>query len=72
MNAGIFVKQEAEYLRWLVTTVQDTVDAPCCIDSPDPKAIEAALSVHKGVAMINSISLEQAYDGQPDRCRNSR
>ena len=63
MNAGIFVKEEAEYLRWLVTTVQDTVDAPCCIDSPDPKAIEAALSVHKGVAMINSISLEQArYD----------
>ncbi|MBW2564132.1 MAG: methyltetrahydrofolate cobalamin methyltransferase [Deltaproteobacteria bacterium] len=63
VNAGIFVKEEAEYLRWLVTTVQDTVDAPCCIDSPDPKAIEAALSVHKGVAMINSISLEQArYD----------
>ena len=63
VNAGIFVKQEAKYLRWLVTTVQDTVDASCCIDSPDPKAIEAALSVHKGVAMINSISLEQArYD----------
>jgi len=63
VNAGIFVKQEAEYLRWLVTTVQDSVDASCCIDSPDPKAIEAALSVHKGTAMINSISLEQArYD----------
>ena len=63
VNAGIFVKEEAEYLRWLVTTVQDTGDAPCCIGSPDPKAIEAALSVHKGVAMINSISLEQArYD----------
>ncbi len=63
VNAGIFVKQEAKYLRWLVTTIQDSVDAPCCIDSPDPKAIEAALSVHKGTAMINSISLEQArYD----------
>lgn len=35
------------------------VEAPCCIDSPDPKAIEAALSVHKGTAMINSISLEK-------------
>ena len=63
VNAGIFVKQEAKYLKWLVTTIQDSVDAPCCIDSPDPKAIEAALSVHKGTAMINSISLEQArYD----------
>jgi len=63
VNAGIFVGKEPEYLRWLVKTVQDVVDCPCCIDSPDPKAIEKALSVHKGVAMINSISLEKArYD----------
>ena len=63
VNAGIFVGQEADYLKWLVTTVQDAVDGPCCIDSPDPKAIEAALAVHRGTAMINSISLEQArYD----------
>jgi 5-methyltetrahydrofolate corrinoid/iron sulfur protein methyltransferase len=63
VNAGIFVGKEPEYLQWLVKNVQSVVDAPCCIDSPDPKAIEAALSVHKGVAMINSISLEKArYD----------
>ncbi len=63
VNAGIFVKQEADYLKWLVTTVQEAVDAPCCMDSPDPKALEAALAVHKGVGMINSISLEKArYD----------
>jgi len=58
VNAGIFVDKEAEYLKWLVSEVQKEVDAPCCIDSPDPKAIEAALSVHKGTAIINSISLE--------------
>ncbi len=63
VNAGIFVGKESEYLKWLVTTVQETVDAPCCLDSPDPKAIETALSVHKGVPMINSISLEkERYD----------
>ncbi len=63
VNAGVFVGREAEYLKWLVTTVQEVVDGPCCIDSPDPKAIEAALSVHRGVAMINSISLEKnRYD----------
>jgi cobalamin-dependent methionine synthase I len=60
VNAGIFVNKEADFLQWLVTTVQESVDAPCCIDSPNPKAIEAALSVHKGIAMINSISLEKA------------
>ena len=63
VNAGIFVGQEPEYLKWLVKTVQAVVECPCCIDSPDPKAIEEALSVHKGIAMINSISLEKArYD----------
>ena len=63
VNAGVFVDEEKEYLKWLVSTVQSTIDAPCCIDSPDPAAIETALSVHKGTAMINSISLEkERYD----------
>ncbi|OGR23154.1 MAG: methyltetrahydrofolate--corrinoid methyltransferase [Desulfobacterales bacterium RIFOXYA12_FULL_46_15] len=63
VNAGIFVDKEAEYLTWLVETVQDATDIPCAIDSPDPKAVEAALKVHKGTAMINSISLEkERYD----------
>ena len=59
VNAGVFVGQETDYLKWLVSTVQSVVEAPCCIDSPDPQAIEAALSIHKGTAMINSISLEK-------------
>jgi 5-methyltetrahydrofolate--homocysteine methyltransferase len=59
VNAGVFVDQEADYLKWLVMTVQEAVDLPCCIDSPDSKAIGMALSVHKGKAMINSISLEK-------------
>lgn len=59
VNAGVFVGEEPKYLKWLVETVQSVVDAPCCIDSPDPKAIEAALAVHRGKAMINSISLEK-------------
>ncbi len=59
VNAGVFVGQEAELLKWLVAAVQSAVDAPCCIDSPDPKAIEAALAAHRGTAMINSISLEK-------------
>jgi 5-methyltetrahydrofolate--homocysteine methyltransferase len=63
VNAGVFVGQEGDYLKWLVSTVQQEVDAPCCIDSPDPEAIEQALSVHRGTPMINSISLEKdRYD----------
>ena len=59
VNAGIFVGQESKYLKWLVETVQAATDKPCAIDSPDPNAIEVALSVHKGTPMINSISLEK-------------
>jgi cobalamin-dependent methionine synthase I len=59
VNAGIFVEEEPKYLKWLVEKVQSECDAPCCIDSPSPKAIETALKVHQGNAMINSISLEK-------------
>lgn len=59
VNAGVFVEQEARYLKWLVQIVQEEILASCCIDSPDPKVLEQALAVHKGNAMINSISLEK-------------
>ncbi len=63
VNAGIFVDTEPEHLKWLTEIVQEVTDIPCSIDSPSPKAIEAALKVHKGTAMINSISLEkERYD----------
>jgi 5-methyltetrahydrofolate--homocysteine methyltransferase len=59
VNAGTRVYDEPEALTWLVETVQAAVDAPLCIDSPNPKAIKAALAVHKGQAMINSITAEK-------------
>lgn len=59
VNAGTYVGREDKYMKWLVSTVQEAVDAPCCIDSPDPKVVEAALELHKGTPMVNSISLEK-------------
>jgi 5-methyltetrahydrofolate corrinoid/iron sulfur protein methyltransferase len=59
VNAGVFVGREPEHLKWLVETVQQVTDKPCAIDSPDPRAIQAALSVHRGIPLINSISLEK-------------
>ncbi|MDR2353818.1 MAG: methyltetrahydrofolate cobalamin methyltransferase [Deltaproteobacteria bacterium] len=59
VNAGVFVGQEPEYLVWLVETVQSVVDKPLALDSPDPKAIEAAMKIHKGTPMLNSISMEK-------------
>lgn len=50
--------EEPAMMEWLVTTVQGAYDIPLCIDSPNPEAIAAGLAVHRGKAMINSISGE--------------
>ncbi len=59
VNAGTFVGRETEHLRWLVETVQGALDVPLSLDSPDPEALGAAMKLHKGEPMINSISLEE-------------
>ena len=48
VNADIFVDEEVDYLKWLVTAVQKVVDFPRCIDSPSDKVIVGALTIHKG------------------------
>jgi len=59
VNVGTFLEQEVQYLCWLVETVQQAVDLPLCLDSPNPKALAAAMKVHRGDPIINSISLEK-------------
>jgi cobalamin-dependent methionine synthase I len=60
VNAGTFLHEEEERLKWVIDTVQGAVDAPLCIDSPDPKVIHAVLPMLKRTPMINSITLEPA------------
>jgi 5-methyltetrahydrofolate--homocysteine methyltransferase len=40
--------------------VMETVDAPLCFDSPNPAALEAALAIYSGKALINSTTGEDA------------
>ena len=58
VNAGTFVDDEAEQLKWIVEVVQLATDLPLCIDSPDPSVIKAVLPLVRGVPIINSITLE--------------
>ncbi len=55
VNAGALTEGEEDALCWLVETVQSEVDLPCSLDSPRFSAIEAAIKVHKGNALINSV-----------------
>lgn len=58
VNAGIFVGDEAQKLRWVIEAVQGITEKPLCIDSPDPAVIQATMPLVKQTPMINSITLE--------------
>ncbi len=59
VNCGTFVSDELERMKWLVETVQEVVDVPLSIDSPNPEALKVGLKGHRnGRPMINSITAE--------------
>ncbi len=58
VNAGTFLAQEPEYLEWLVRCVQEVVDVPLCIDTPNPQAAERAIKACQKTPVVNSISGE--------------
>ena len=48
-----------ELMQWMVTTIQEVVPLPVCLDTTNFKAIEAGLKVHNGEwgrALVNSTS----------------
>lgn len=60
VNAGAFLGEEVNHLKWLMEVVQASTDKPLCIDSPDPRVIETVLPLAKQTPMINSITLDPA------------
>ena len=56
--AGTTPEIEVETLKWLMDIVQDAVDKPLCIDSPNPRTIEAVFKYAKQPGIINSVSEE--------------
>ena len=60
INCGTMIGSEPEMMRWLVETVQEAVQIPLCIDSPDAHTLDVGLSLARyGQPMINSISAEK-------------
>jgi 5-methyltetrahydrofolate--homocysteine methyltransferase len=51
---------DTKLLPEAIKMIQDTVDVPLCIDSPNAAALEAGLKVYKGKPLVNSISGEKA------------
>lgn len=56
INLGPARKDGPELMEWIVRTVQEVVGLPLSLDTSNIEAMEAGLRVHKGRALINSIS----------------
>ncbi len=59
VNVGLPQIDEREMLTKTVLALQEVVDVPLQIDSSDPNAIESALRVYNGKAIVNSVNGEQ-------------
>jgi len=59
LNIGPAGRIGEELMQWMVKTVQEVVDLPCALDTSNVAAIKAGLKVHKGRALINSISARE-------------
>jgi len=65
VNIGPARKAGDELMEWAVNTVQEVTDLPLSLDTTNPVAMEAGLKVHKGKALINSISLARMEEELP-------
>ncbi len=60
VNVGVPGLDEATLLPQIVEAVSSEVDAPICIDSPNPEALASALSQIEGKALVNSVNGEKS------------
>ena len=65
LNIGPARKAGDALMEWMVNTVQEVTDLPLSLDTTNPIAMEAGLKVHKGRALINSVSLERMDEELP-------
>ncbi|MDP6873012.1 MAG: dihydropteroate synthase [Alphaproteobacteria bacterium] len=59
VNAGVPMADEAKMMQEMVSLVQSLSDAPLCLDSSMPAALEAGLEACNGKALVNSVTGEE-------------
>lgn len=59
VNAGVPGADESALLKDMILVIQEVTDMPLCFDTADEKALEAALSMYDGKALINSVNGEE-------------
>jgi 5-methyltetrahydrofolate--homocysteine methyltransferase len=59
VNIGFPGVDDVKLLPEAVKVLQDNFDIPLCLDTPNPRAVEAALKVAEGKCLINSVNGEE-------------
>jgi 5-methyltetrahydrofolate--homocysteine methyltransferase len=59
INAGVPGADEVALLSQVIQEVMSVTDIPLCIDTANPEALEAALKIYPGKALINSVNGEE-------------
>lgn len=60
LNAAILLEQEVSRLKWTIPLLQKKLTIPLSIDTPNSEAMEEGLKIHKGKALLNSLSGESS------------
>jgi len=60
LNAAALMDGEIGGLCWAIPLLQSESNVPLSIDTPNPRAMEAALKIHKGRALLNSVTGEKS------------
>jgi 5-methyltetrahydrofolate--homocysteine methyltransferase len=58
VNAGVPDANEPILLQEAIRAVATVTDVPLCIDTADPEALQAALEIYEGKALVNSVNGE--------------
>ena len=56
--AGTAPEEEYDAMAWLIDVVQEAVDTPLCVDSPNPALLAQLLPRVQRPGLVNSVSLE--------------
>ncbi len=59
INAGVPGADEPALIQQIIRNVVEVVDVPLCIDTANPAALAAVLSIYEGKALINSANGEE-------------
>ncbi len=59
LNTASMLEDELEFMKWAIEIIQREEDIPISIDSPNVDVLVEALKIHKGRAILNSITVNE-------------